>query len=89
MRKFCRDLRRQIEFDNVSFGYDGPLILKAINLTVPAGAVVAIVGSSGAGKTTLVNLLPRFYAANSGSVRIDGRDLGDVTLRRCASRWRL
>src|SRR5579862_2372930 len=65
---------RQIEFDSVSFGYDGPLILKAINLTVPAGAVVAIVGSSGAGKTTLVNLLPRFYAANSGSVRIDGHD---------------
>src|SRR5579864_8560992 len=71
----------QIEFDNVSFGYDGPLILKSINLTVPAGAVVAIVGSSGAGKTTLVNLLPRFYAANSGSVRIDGCDLRDVTLR--------
>ena len=72
---------RQIEFDNVSFGYDGPLILKAINLKVPAGAVVAIVGSSGAGKTTLVNLLPRFYAANAGSVRIDGHDLHDVTLR--------
>jgi len=55
--------------------------LKAINLTVPAGAVVAIVGSSGAGKTTLVNLLPRFYAASAGSVRIDHKDLRDVTLR--------
>ncbi len=73
---------QSIEFDDVSFAYDdGPVILKNINLKVPAGAVVAIVGSSGAGKTTLVNLLPRFYAATSGSVRIDGYDLREVTLR--------
>ena len=65
-----------------SFAYDsGPLILNNIDLKVPAGAVVAIVGSSGAGKTTLVNLLPRFYAATSGAVRIDGYDVRDVTLR--------
>jgi ATP-binding cassette, subfamily B, bacterial MsbA len=71
-----------IEFADASFAYDGgPLILQGINLKVPAGAVVAIVGSSGAGKTTLVNLLPRFYAASSGFVRIDGRDVCDVTLR--------
>jgi ATP-binding cassette, subfamily B, bacterial MsbA len=73
---------KSIEFDNASFAYDGgPLILRDINLKVPTGAVVAIVGSSGAGKTTLVNLLPRFYAATSGSVRIDGNDVRDVTLR--------
>ncbi|MGD0963134.1 MAG: ABC transporter ATP-binding protein [Candidatus Acidiferrales bacterium] len=71
-----------IEFDDASFAYDGgPRILKGIDLRVPAGDVVAIVGSSGAGKTTLVNLLPRFYAATSGSVRIDGVDLREVTLR--------
>jgi ATP-binding cassette, subfamily B, bacterial MsbA len=72
-----------IEFDAASFVYDdgGPLILKGIDLKVRAGAVVAIVGSSGAGKTTLVNLLPRFYTATSGSVRIDGHDLRDITLR--------
>jgi subfamily B ATP-binding cassette protein MsbA len=72
-----------IEFDAASFVYDdgGPLILKGIDLKVCAGAVVAIVGSSGAGKTTLVNLLPRFYTATSGAVRIDGHDLRDVTLR--------
>jgi ATP-binding cassette, subfamily B, bacterial MsbA len=71
-----------IEFDRVSFAYEnGPLILRNINLQVPAGAVVAFVGSSGAGKTTLVNLLPRFYTATSGSLRVDGNDVRDVTLR--------
>jgi subfamily B ATP-binding cassette protein MsbA len=71
-----------IEFDGASFAYDGgPLILKGVDLRVPAGAVVAIVGSSGAGKTTLVNLLPRFYTPTAGSVRIDGHDLRSVTLR--------
>ncbi|HZH82556.1 MAG TPA: ABC transporter ATP-binding protein [Phototrophicaceae bacterium] len=73
---------RSIEFERASFVYDtGPLILKNIDLKVSAGAVVAIVGSSGAGKTTLVNLLPRFYSASSGSIRIDGYDLSEVTLR--------
>ncbi|HXQ26652.1 MAG TPA: ABC transporter ATP-binding protein [Candidatus Acidoferrales bacterium] len=73
---------KSVEFDRASFAYDsGPLILKGIDLKVPAGSVVAIVGSSGAGKTTLVNLLPRFHTATAGSVRIDGYDLRDVTLR--------
>ena len=75
---------KSIEFDNVTFAYDperGPLTLKKIDLAVPAGAVVAIVGSSGAGKTTIVNLLPRFHAATSGTVRIDGHDVRDATLR--------
>src|SRR5579875_591786 len=71
-----------IEFDGVSFAYEGgPLILRNINLRVSAGAVVAIVGSSGAGKTTLVNLLPRFHTATSGALRLDGRDVRSVTLR--------
>jgi ATP-binding cassette, subfamily B, bacterial MsbA len=71
-----------IEFNAASFAYDGgPLILKGVDLRVPAGAVVAIVGSSGAGKTTLVNLLPRFYTPTAGSVHIDGYDLRNVTLR--------
>jgi subfamily B ATP-binding cassette protein MsbA len=71
-----------IEFDDASFAYDsGPLVLKGIDLRVPAGDVVAFVGSSGAGKTTLVNLLPRFYAPTSGAIRIDGVNLEDVTLR--------
>jgi subfamily B ATP-binding cassette protein MsbA len=71
-----------VEFDRVSFAYDGgPEILRDINLRVPSGSMAAFVGTSGAGKTTLVNLLPRFHAASSGSVRIDGHDVRDVTLR--------
>ena len=73
-----------IEFENASFAYEDngdALILRNLNLKVRAGAVVAIVGSSGAGKTTLLNLLPRFYTPTSGSLRIDGCDVRDVTLR--------
>ena len=72
-----------VELDGVSFMYeDGDCVtLKEISLKVPAGAVVAIVGSSGAGKTTLVNLLPRFHLATTGTVRVDGLDVRDVTLR--------
>jgi len=73
---------REVEFDDVSFAYDSePAILRGINLTARAGEVIAIVGSSGAGKTTLVNLLPRFYNVTSGAVRIDGFDVRNVTLR--------
>jgi len=74
---------QSIEFEDASFTYgeSEPLVLEHINLRVSAGTVVAIVGTSGAGKTTLVNLLPRFYSPSMGSVRIDGCDLRDVTLR--------
>ena len=73
---------REVKFENLNFSYDsGPEILHDINLTVPAGRVVAIVGSSGAGKTTLVNLLPRFHAPASGSLLIDGWDVREVTLK--------
>jgi subfamily B ATP-binding cassette protein MsbA len=73
---------REVEFDHVSFEYDPETpILRDVTFTASAGEVVAIVGSSGAGKTTLVNLLPRFYSANSGAVRLDGFDVRKVTLR--------
>jgi len=74
---------RDVEFENVSFSYDGNRtpILSGINLKARQGEVLAIVGSSGAGKTTLVNLLPRFYTATSGAIRLDGTDVREVTLR--------
>jgi len=71
-----------VEFDNVAFAYDpGMPVLRDISLQARAGEVIAIVGSSGAGKTTLVNLLPRFFPVTSGSLRIDGIDVREVTLR--------
>jgi len=71
-----------VEFDHVSFGYDPEIpILRDVSLTANAGEVIAIVGSSGAGKTTLVNLLPRLYPVNSGAVRLDGMNVREVTLR--------
>nr|HEV7954317.1 ABC transporter ATP-binding protein [Candidatus Acidoferrales bacterium] len=73
---------REVVFEKVSFAYEpGSPVLRNIDLTACAGEVVAIVGSSGAGKTTLVNLLPRFAAASSGKIRFDGQDIEDVTLR--------
>jgi subfamily B ATP-binding cassette protein MsbA len=71
-----------VELDRVSFGYDPESpILRNVSLQARAGEVIAIVGSSGAGKTTLVNLLPRFYPVTSGTLRIDGHDVREVTLR--------
>ena len=73
---------REVEFENVSFGYDPAVpILRGISLKARAGDVVAVVGSSGAGKTTLVNLLPRFHDVTGGSLRIDDVDVRDATLR--------
>jgi subfamily B ATP-binding cassette protein MsbA len=71
-----------IEFKDVRFQYeDNTEVLKGINLRVEAGEVLAIVGSSGGGKTTLVNLIPRFYDVTSGSLTIDGTDIRDVTFK--------
>ena len=71
----------QVRFHNVSFGYDaGKAVLHNIDLAVPGGSVVAIVGPTGAGKTTLVSLLARFYDPQQGSITIDGVDLREVKL---------
>ena len=72
-----------IEFSNVSFEYpdDHNQVLKNLNLSVKAGERVAIVGPSGGGKTTLCNLIPRFYDIDAGCIRIDGRDVKEFTLK--------
>ena len=72
-----------IEFENVTFSYPGAeteMALCGINLTVKAGEVVALVGPSGSGKSTLMNLLPRFFDPTDGCIRIDGRDLRELSI---------
>jgi subfamily B ATP-binding cassette protein MsbA len=72
---------QEIVFENVSFSYDSAPVLTDVDFTARKGEIVAFVGSSGAGKTTLVNLIPRFYEVSSGCIRIDGTDVRDVSLR--------
>jgi ATP-binding cassette, subfamily B, bacterial MsbA len=77
-------LKESIEFRDVTFGYEdghGRNALRGLSFTVKAGQMVALVGRSGAGKTTLVNLLPRFFDVTGGSISIDGLDIRRVSLR--------
>ena len=75
-------IQGKVEFKDVTFSYeDGIEILKKINFTAEKGQTVAIVGPTGAGKTTIVNLLSRFYNVDSGEVLIDGVNIEDVTIR--------
>ncbi len=78
-----KDVKGEITFDNVSFRYKGGIeeVLSGISFNVTPGRYVALVGPSGAGKTTLCSLIPRFYEATEGSIRIDGKDIKDVTLK--------
>ena len=79
---FSRPTSGEISFEKVSFGYDtSQTILKNINLHVTPGQKVAIVGPTGAGKSTLVSLLPRFYDPQSGHVKIDGVNITDFQLK--------
>lgn len=75
--------RGKVEFRDVSFKYkeDYDHVLKNVSLTVEAGEYVALVGPSGSGKTTLCSLIPRFYEANAGQILIDGRNIGEFSLR--------
>jgi ATP-binding cassette, subfamily B, bacterial MsbA len=77
-------LARGIEFKDVGFAYDdgaGKAVLKNVSFSARAGQVIALVGLSGAGKTSLVNLLPRFYDVTGGAILVDGVDIRDVTLK--------
>ncbi|MDI3473529.1 MAG: ATP-binding cassette, subfamily bacterial [Thermotogaceae bacterium] len=77
-----KNAKGDIEFRNVSFSYDGGSeVLRNINLKIPAGKTLALVGPSGAGKTTLCHLIPRFYDVLEGEILIDGINIKDVTLK--------
>ena len=78
--KVLSDVRGSIQVENVSFAYDGDLdVLREVTLDVQPGETIAIVGPSGGGKTTLCQLIPRFYDVSAGSISIDGLDIRDVT----------
>ncbi len=72
------EVHGEVEFRNVNFSYDKTLILKDINLKVTSGEVVAIVGPTGAGKTTIINLIARFYDVDSGIIKIDGKNISQI-----------
>ena len=74
-------ISKGIDFRNVTFKYDGEPVLRDISFQVKVGEVIAIVGMSGAGKTSLVNLLPRFYDIEEGQILIDGCDIRKVTIQ--------
>jgi subfamily B ATP-binding cassette protein MsbA len=81
------DMRGEVDFHDVSFRYaTGEQVLRGINLHVSPGERIALVGRSGAGKTSIINLLPRFYDPESGVIAIDGRDIRTVTLGSLRSR---
>ena len=79
--KLAQPVRGDITFRNVSFAYkeDSGLALRDINVHIPAGQIVGLVGPSGAGKTTFASLIPRFYEVSSGSVELDGVDIRNIT----------
>ena len=80
--KKLEHVRGSIDIDHVSFAYDGDLaVLRDVSLKIQPGETIAIVGPSGGGKTTLCQLIPRFYDVTSGSIAIDGLDIRDVTQR--------
>ena len=77
-----KDVQGNVRFDNVTFSYskDGKKVLDKLNLTINKGEIVALVGPSGGGKTTIAGLIPRFYDVTEGAVTVDGIDVRDVTM---------
>jgi len=73
-------IRGDVEFRSLTFSYDGKPVLRDIDLVVPAGSTVAVVGPTGSGKSTLVSLIPRLFDAPPGTVRVDGHDVRDLPL---------
>lgn len=82
------DVQRNVQFEHVNFSYlPNKPVLKDVNLEVKAGSLVAIVGPTGAGKTTLINLIMRFYQPDSGIIRVDGNDISKLTLNQLRTKF--
>lgn len=80
-KKELKAISKEIKFNHVNFSYDGQrMILKDVNLSVPVGKKVALVGNSGGGKSTVCSLIPRLYELDSGNITIDGTDITEFTL---------
>ncbi len=83
---YIKNLQGDIKYENVKFSYDGETqVVKDVNLHIPAGATVALVGQSGSGKSTMADLLPRFYDVQSGKITIDGIDVRDLPVKHLRS----
>jgi len=79
----------RVSIDAVTFGYsEDRTILPDFSLDIPAGQTIALVGTTGAGKSTLAKLVARFYDPTAGAIRVDGHDLRDITAHRRNHRWR-
>ena len=75
------DISGEVRFEGVGFSYNETPVLKGINLAARSGEVIALVGSSGSGKTTMVDMIPRFYDVKQGRILVDGRDIREVTIK--------
>ena len=74
-----KDLKGEIRYENVTFGYDPEVpVVKGVSLSIKPGETVALVGQSGSGKSTMADLLPRFYDINGGSIKVDGHDIRNL-----------
>ncbi len=76
-----KEFKKAVEIENISFKYEDDLVLKNFSLSVPKGTTVALVGQSGSGKSTIANLVTRFYDVNEGAIKIDGNDIRHITKR--------
>ncbi|MFO7720766.1 MAG: ABC transporter ATP-binding protein [Gillisia sp.] len=74
-----KDFEKEVSIENISFKYEDELVLKNFSLKVPKGSTVALVGQSGSGKSTIANLVTRFYDVNEGTIKIDGTDIRQIT----------
>jgi ABC-type multidrug transport system fused ATPase/permease subunit len=76
------NIKGEVDFENVSFGYDpNRIILKGVNFKITPGQMVGLVGATGGGKSTILSLIPRFYDPNSGSIKLDGQDIRNFTIK--------